>query len=80
MSKRILLRPGGRTNENAVAGVTTRNGAKKIGSGKRTAMRDRANRPTLASALTAVLDRQGMVVCVLAGRAEARAFLRGGCA
>lgn len=72
--------PRGSKNGNAVAGVTARNGAKKIGSGKRTAQRNTANRPILASEMTAVLDREGMVLCVLAGRAEARSFLRGGCA
>ncbi|WP_139221047.1 hypothetical protein [Methylobacterium brachiatum] len=66
------------TNENAVAGVKARNGAEKIGSRKKTERRDRAVRPVLASALTAVLDSQGMVVSVLAGRTAARAFLRGG--
>lgn len=63
-------------NGNAVAGVKARNGAKKIGSRKETERRDRAVRPVLASALTAVLDSQGMVVGVLAGRNAARAFLR----
>ncbi|ACB27121.1 hypothetical protein [Methylobacterium radiotolerans] len=65
-----------RANENAVAGVKARNGAKKTGSNQRTGQRDTAVRPVLASALTAVLDSQGMVVGVLAGRAAARAFLR----
>jgi len=65
-------------NENAVAGVKARNGAKQIGSGEETDRRDRANRPILASALTAVLNREGLVICVLAGRTAARAFLRGG--
>lgn len=68
----------GAKNRNAVAGVKARNGAEKSGSNQRTDLRDRADRPILASALTAVLDHQGMVICVLAGRAQARAFLRGG--
>ena len=66
------------TKKNAVAGVKARNGADLSGSGKGTKHRNKANRANLASALTAVLDGQGMVVCVLAGRVEARAFLRGG--
>lgn len=66
-----------RKNENAAPGVGSRNGAEKIGSRKETVRRDRAERRALASALTAVLDG-GMVLTVVAGRAEARAFLRGG--
>ena len=41
---------------------------------------DIAPRRHPANALTAVLDREGMVIGVLASRVEARAFLRGGCA
>ena len=67
------------SNGNAVAGVGARNGAGKVGSDKRTDVKDRAERPNLASALTAVLDREGMVIGVLAGRSAARAFLREGC-
>lgn len=33
-----------------------------------------------ANALTAVMDPQGFVVAVVAGRVAARNFLRGGCA
>lgn len=39
---------------------------------------DIAPRRHTANALTAVLDREGMVICVVAGRAAARAFLREG--
>lgn len=70
-----LLKP---KNENAAPGVGSRNGAEKVGSRKETVHRDRAEHRALASALTAVLDCRGMVLTVVAGRAEARAFLRGG--
>ncbi|WP_267359856.1 MULTISPECIES: hypothetical protein [unclassified Methylobacterium] len=33
-----------------------------------------------ANALTAVMDREGVVIAVVASRVQARAFLRGGCA
>ena len=65
----------GTKKENAVAGVGARNGAKKIGPRKKTKATDRAGRPALASALVAVLDREGMVLGVLAGRTAARSFL-----
>ena len=39
-----------------------------------------AHRPPTANALIAVLDNQGLVVSVLAGRSAARAFLREGLA
>ena len=67
-------------NENAVAGVGARNGAKVDGLGKRADARNRAARPPLASALFAVLDRDGFVCGVFAGRTAARTFLQGGCA
>lgn len=39
-----------------------------------------ARRPNSANALTAIYDREGLVIAVVAGRVAARAFLRGGCA
>ncbi|WP_267421803.1 hypothetical protein [Methylobacterium sp. GC_Met_2] len=67
-----------RIKGNAVAGVKARNGANSKNSDQRTGHRNTAVRPVLASAKTAVLDRHGMVLAVMAGRVEARAFLRGG--
>ncbi|WP_345822426.1 hypothetical protein ABC766_13005 [Methylobacterium fujisawaense] len=67
-----------RAKGNAVAGVKARNGVEKIGSRKETVRNDRTVCPALTSALIAVLDSQGLVVGVLAGRTAARAFLRGG--
>ncbi len=63
---------------NAAAGVGARNGVKIGGPDQRTEVRDRAERPSLASALTAVMDPQGFVIAVVAGRVAARAFLREG--
>jgi hypothetical protein len=66
--------------ENALARFAACNGVYKVGPVQRAAVRDWINRPALASTLTAVIDRDGVVLAVIAGRSEARAFLRGGCA
>lgn len=63
------------SNRNAVAGVGSRNGVEKIGSRAKTSFRNRAGRPGLASAVIAVLDREGMVLSVVASQAAARSFL-----
>jgi len=63
-------------HENAVAGVGSRNGAKKIGLRAKTELRNRAERPLLASALTAVLDREGRMLAIVVGPLAVRRFLR----
>ena len=64
--------------ENAVAGVKARNGADRKAPSKKPGAQNTAARPTLTSALVAVLDRNGMVCGVFAGRGAARSFLQGG--
>lgn len=41
--------------------------------------RDIAQQRSFANALTAVMDPQGVVIAVVAGRVAARSFMRGGC-
>ena len=67
-------------NGNAVAGVGAHDGAGQKVSRERAGGEDRATRAVLTSALVAVLDREGMVLAVVAGRCAARAFLQGGVA
>lgn len=61
---------------NAVAGVGSRNGAGKIGLRAKTSIKNKADHPALASALTAVLDGEGRVLAVVVGRVAVRRFLQ----
>jgi len=60
------------------AGVGARGAAGKQVAGEKRAVNKRAHQPARTVALTAVLDHNGVVLAVIAGRVEARAFLFGG--
>ncbi|WP_455975526.1 hypothetical protein [Methylorubrum populi] len=68
-------RPG---NRNAAAGVGARNGAEIGGRLETTRVKNTAKRSPLASHLVALIDREGRVTGVFAGRTAARSFLQGG--
>lgn len=63
---------------NAAAGVGSRNGAGKVISGGKIKREDRAQPRALASHLVALIDRDGSVTGIFAGRLAARAHLQGG--
>ncbi len=63
---------------NAASGVGARNGAEIGGHLETTSVRNTAKRAPLASHLVALIDREGRVTGVFAGRTAARSFLQGG--
>jgi len=63
---------------NAAAGVGARNGAEIDGRLETTSVRHTAKRAPLATHLVALIDREGRVTGVFAGRTAARSFLQGG--
>ncbi|MGN7126339.1 hypothetical protein [Methylorubrum thiocyanatum] len=63
---------------NAAAGVGARNGAEIDGRLETTSVKNTAKRAPLASHLVALIDRDGRVTGVFAGRTAARSFLQGG--
>ena len=73
------IRPAKAPKTKNAAPAGPRNGAKKMGSGKRTSAENTVRRPPLASRLVALIDRDGTVTGLFRRPDEVRVFLQGGC-
>ena len=80
LSKRLQHHCRGAENENAVAGVGSRNGAKQRVTTKKPKGDCKAPSPALTSRLVALIDRDGTVTGLFHRPDDVRAFLQGGAA